>query len=407
MDAPVSPAGSPSETFVHQLRNSLNHLYDPDYLRASPLADILGVGRRFDTPSALQALLTRAIEGLKPKPGDANKMHAQAIYDLLLYRYIQQFNQDEIANQLGISVRHLRRQQNQAIFELACRLWEQYRLGDTYAPGNTAQAGAPAGQDQLSEELDWLKKPSSQAVTDLATALDQARVLVQPFVDQQRARLVFPNQPAGLMQVHPVAFQQILLSLLSMAMQLAQEPVVQVKIFPSAGWLALEVSAQSPVVDSPVGLEPVQKMVALSEGRLESDSSPGLFRVRVMFKPVDQVNVLVIDDNPEIPTMLQRFAAETHFRITGLSDPKQAIEWARSIQADIIVMDIMMPQVDGLQVLSRFKHHPELGRLPVIVCSVLPQKDLASALGASDFIQKPIQREIFIAALQRASQETV
>lgn len=105
----------PSETFVRELRSALNHLFDPDFLRKSPLVGILGVGERFDTPSALQAILNRAIEALKPRPCDPQKAHAQAIYDLLLYRYIQQFNQDEIANQLGISVRHLRRQQNLAI----------------------------------------------------------------------------------------------------------------------------------------------------------------------------------------------------------------------------------------------------------------------------------------------------
>lgn len=400
-----NPTNPPSETFVRELRNALNHLYDPDFLRESPLVGILGVGERFDTPSALQAILTRTIEALKPRPGDPQKAHAQAVYDLLLYRYIQQFNQDEIANQLGISVRHLRRQQNQAIFELACRLWVEHGLGPAGEVISPA-AGKPASPDQFSGELDWLKKPSSHAVTDLSVALDQARVLLQPFVDQQQARLVFPDQPGGLMQVHPVAFQQIVLSLLSRAIQRAEGHDVQVKILPAPGELALEIRTlgRAEQASDPGGLEPVQKMVALSEGRLEYQSSLSLFCARVTFQSVDQVNVLVIDDNPDIPTILQRFTAETRYRVTGLNDPKQAIEWARRIQAGIIVLDIMMPQVDGLQVLSRFKHHPDLGRLPVIVCSVLPQRDLAASLGASDFIQKPIQREAFISALQRAGQ---
>jgi len=405
MDAPPASENSPSETFVQELRSALNHLYDPDYLRDSPLAAMLGVGGRFDTPSALQALLTRAIEGLRPKADDTNRLHAQAIYDLLLFRYIQQFNQDEIANQLGISVRHLRRQQNLAIFDLACRLWEQYQIEQTRASGAGARNPEPASRDQFSKELDWLKEPSSQAVTDLAAALDQARVLVQPFVDQQQAHLVFPDQPSGLIQVHPVAFQQIVLSLLSMALQNAEKQEVQVKIFSSAGWLALEVIAPADEARDLGGIEPVRKMVALSDGRLEHEAGQSLFRVQVTFRSVDQVNVLVIDDNPEIPTMLQRFAAETRYHITGLNNPKQAVEWAMRIQADILILDIMMPQVDGLQVLSRFKHHPELGQVPIIVCSVLPQKDLAASLGASGFIQKPIQREVFINALMRASRD--
>jgi CheY-like chemotaxis protein len=407
MEPSPAQGSSPSETFILELRSALNHLYDPDFLRQSPLADILGVAGRFDTPSALQAILSRAIETLKPRPGDANKVHAQAVYDLLLYRYIQQFNQDEIANQLGISVRHLRRQQNLAIFELACRLWEQRR--HEQAPGAGVSSEGEAGRrDQVSEELDWLKQPSGQAITDLAAALDQVRELARPFADQQQARLVFPDPPAGLIQVHPVAFQQIVLSLLSAAIQRAPGQDVLVKAFPSSGGLALEIRARIPAAQpgrDPGGLEPVQKMVALSEGRLEYESGLGLFHARVIFKSVDQINVLVIDDNPEIPVMLQRFTAETGYRITGLNDPKQALAWAAQIRADVIVLDIMMPQVDGLQVLSAFKHHPELGRLPVIVCSVLPQQDLAASLGASGFVQKPIQREVFLTALRQAGQD--
>jgi FixJ family two-component response regulator len=47
-----------------------------------------------------------------------------------------------------------------------------------------------------------------------------------------------------------------------------------------------------------------------------------------------------------------------------------------------------------------------LGRLPVIICSVLPQKNLAASLGAADFIQKPIQRDTFINAIEKASATT-
>jgi CheY-like chemotaxis protein len=403
---------SPSEPFIHELRNALNHLYDPDYLRASPLAVTLGVSGRFDTPSALQSILTRSIEALKPAPNAANKIHARSIYDLLLFRYVQQFNQNEIANQLGISVRHLRRQQSLAIYELAGKLWDQYQLGAS-AQSEAAQPDPPsAAADPFTKELVWLKHPSSQVATDLALALDTVHIMIQPFAEQKAARLIFPAQAGGLAQVHPVAFQQIILTLLTYAIQNASGQEVCVEAIETAGWQLLTITARYPAppdageTADQDALETIKKIIELSEGTLAIAADGKVFRAQVAFRSVVPITVLVIDDNPEIITIMQRFAAETRYQIVGLNDPSAAVEYALKLKPGIIVIDIMMPQVDGLQVLSRFKHHQTLGRLPVIICSVLPQKNLAASLGAADFIQKPIQRDTFINAIEKASATT-
>ncbi len=56
------------EQFLDALRIALNHLYDPDALRRSPLAAAFGVADRLDTPAALQKILTSAIASLRPSP---------------------------------------------------------------------------------------------------------------------------------------------------------------------------------------------------------------------------------------------------------------------------------------------------------------------------------------------------
>ncbi|MBE3145435.1 MAG: response regulator [Planctomycetes bacterium] len=404
---------SPNEISIKELRQALNHLYDPDYLRGSSLAAIVGVSGRFDTSSALQGILTRTIESLKPAPGASNKAHAQEVYELLLYRYVQQFNQEEIANQLGISVRHLRRQQNIAIYDLACRLWEQFQphaSTDAVLNRDVLELKPSRVSYELSGELDWLKSPSSHVATDLSISLEEVHLLIKAFAEQRSVQLVFPTNPTGLLLVHPVAFQQILLSLLSMAIQGDGVTEVDLRVLPSLGWQTLEITAKSSRLSQGSELyeqnqlQMAQKMVELSDGTLDCQAAGGQFNARVNFNSVNRIEVLVIDDNPEIITMMQRFAAETRYRISGLNDPKLAVERALQARPDLIVLDIMMPQIDGLQVLSQFKHHPSLGQIPVIICSVLPLKDLASSLDANDFIQKPIQRDMFITALNQASQ---
>ena len=95
------------EQFLHHLRYALNHLYDPHYLHDSPLADLLGVADRANAPAGLRRVLTEAIEALKPAGSPPSQARTWRIYGLLFYRYAQQFNQHEVADQLDPSIDEL------------------------------------------------------------------------------------------------------------------------------------------------------------------------------------------------------------------------------------------------------------------------------------------------------------
>ena len=59
----------------------------------------------------------------------------------------------------------------------------------------------------------------------------------------------------------------------------------------------------------------------------------------------------------------------------------------------------MMPENNGWKILGMLKNHPLAMSTPIIVCTILPQRELALSLGASDFINKPINREAFLSSL--------
>ena len=118
------------DQFFSYVRGALNHLYDPEYLARSPLCDLLGVASKYDRSLPLQKALIKAIESFRPRTGDLTASHDQQVFDLLLYRYVQRLTQEEMAHQLVISERQLRRDQNRAIRLLASRLWDQYKLDD-------------------------------------------------------------------------------------------------------------------------------------------------------------------------------------------------------------------------------------------------------------------------------------
>ncbi len=109
--------------------------------------------------------------------------------------------------------------------------------------------------------------------------------------------------------------------------------------------------------------------------------------------------VLAIDDNTDTLQLLQRYTAGTQYRLIGTRDPEQALSLAEKLSPQIIVLDVMMPQVDGWKVLGRLQQHPLTGHIPIVVCTILAQEALALSLGASAFIRKPITRQEFLAAL--------
>jgi CheY-like chemotaxis protein len=62
----------------------------------------------------------------------------------------------------------------------------------------------------------------------------------------------------------------------------------------------------------------------------------------------------------------------------------------------------MMPRVDGWELLARLRQHPITAEIPVIICSVLADEELAHSLGATAVVRKPVTKQAFLTALDRA-----
>ena len=74
---------------------------------------------------------------------------------------------------------------------------------------------------------------------------------------------------------------------------------------------------------------------------------------------------------------------------------------AGKVQPSLIFLDVMMHNVDGWQVLSELHHDPATSHIPVVVCTVLPLEEMALALGANAFLQKPVSQQQFLRVLDR------
>jgi CheY-like chemotaxis protein len=116
-----------------------------------------------------------------------------------------------------------------------------------------------------------------------------------------------------------------------------------------------------------------------------------------------QHQVLIVDDNLDFIQLVTRSLTGTHYLATGERSPRGVLDSVLRLNPDVVLLDVMMPGLDGWEVLGRLRRHPATARIPVIICTVLPQEELALSLGASGFLRKPVTPEQILSALERCS----
>jgi signal transduction histidine kinase/CheY-like chemotaxis protein len=125
-------------------------------------------------------------------------------------------------------------------------------------------------------------------------------------------------------------------------------------------------------------------------------------------KPPDMVAgdgnvILAIDDDPQVISLYERYLRPQGYLVVPHTNPRTAIEVARNLQPFAITLDIMMPEMDGWQVIKALKNDPATCDIPVIVCSILEEEEKGYNLGAADYLVKPFVSEDLLNALNRAN----
>jgi hypothetical protein len=111
--------------------------------------------------------------------------------------------------------------------------------------------------------------------------------------------------------------------------------------------------------------------------------------------------VLVIDDEAAVRDLMQRFLTREGFRVVAAAGGEEGLRRARELRPDAITLDVMMPGMDGWAVLSALKAAPDLADIPVIMLTIVDDRNLGYALGAADYLTKPIDRERLVAVLRQ------
>ena len=111
--------------------------------------------------------------------------------------------------------------------------------------------------------------------------------------------------------------------------------------------------------------------------------------------------LLVIDDDPLMGDWLRRFVSREGFQVETAMDGQAGLRRAKELHPDAITLDVMMPEMDGWSVLSALKSDPDLSDIPVIMLTLAEDRDKGYALGAADYLTKPIDRDRLVAVLRK------
>lgn len=111
--------------------------------------------------------------------------------------------------------------------------------------------------------------------------------------------------------------------------------------------------------------------------------------------------VLVVDDDPISRDLIERALARQGLHIELAGSGEQALRLAKQLRPDAITLDVIMPGMDGWAVLSALKADPDLADIPVILLSFVGNKSLGFALGASDYLTKPVDGKRLAALLNK------
>lgn len=254
------------------------------------------------------------------------------------------------------------------------------------------------------------------------------------------------NLPA--VKADSMRVRQILINLFSNAAKFTDEGVIKVSAESEGNFVRISVTDSGPGISkedqkklfqafsqvdasatratggSGLGLSISQELVNMHGGEIGLDSEVGKgstfyftlpFHEIQVFVPEIEIEesvgdspsqvILAIDDDEKVISLYQRYLNAQGYQVIALTDPKKAVERAKEINPYAITLDIMMPNYDGWQVLQDLKSDPETQKFPIVICSIIEDTDKGYALGATDYLLKPILEDDLLNALDRLNDD--
>jgi CheY-like chemotaxis protein len=380
------------------LQEALAHLYDPEFEAADSLVRFLGCSSDGGV-LAVQSRLLQAIEGLRPADDGVSQGRARTVYEVLRCRYVLGMTQEETAERLRISVTSVWRAQREAAHAVAVHLWGQ--MQSETAPGS-GQHQAQDWQAQARHELASLRDYSQVISSDLGEVLQGVLKLEESLTERRGVEVEVAFVQAGIeAALHPTVLRQVLITALARVLAYTVSDTVRIYAGLEDADVRITITAAVDMDHGVVDADLLRGILLPDEVSADATIEGGQAFVYLGVPAVGRSTVLAVDDNRDMIRFYRRSMEGTRYQIVDVQrgeDVRVAID---AYDPDVILLDVMLPDVDGWELLSRLYEDPATRHIPVIVCSVVHEEDLAHALGAALYLSKPIRRRELVDAVDR------
>jgi two-component system, NarL family, sensor histidine kinase EvgS len=279
---------------------------------------------------------------------------------------------------------------------------------------------------------------------NIAAAFAEVLSALQPLADKKSQCLT--KEVAARFYVHADAtrFKQILMNLVGNAIKFTPElGRIELVARPLDGQVRLEVRDNGPGIapeeqqkifeaffrltetgnateGTGLGLAITARLVELHGSKLEIESEPGhgtcfhfslpllattpneAAQTTIVTRRAEKTpRILIIEDNAATGQLIQSQLTSAGYETLRCDQPERAIEMAAEYQPDAITLDLLMKPAHGLQVLLQLKNDPRTSKIPLIVVTIADKSGIGSALGADEYLVKPVDKATLLAAVER------
>lgn len=387
------------ERFLELTKDALERFYDLSYLEKHPFARKVkqkDEGHDAARGQLLQKDLSRAISMLDSSEIRSLSSSPLRRHHVLRLRYVERLTIQSISYELDTSERQVYRDLRQGEEDVATILQSWY-VEETAEPS----ADDPDKRELVTLEIEQLK--TEFQTIDIKSLVYSARSSIEQLLSIRNVSMDIqaPPEPV-LVSTDPVVAKHVLINLLSSAAQRSDANTLRLHLRSTDDRTSLSLQ----FTDETDGHDPLlndittEILYRLKWEILQNCVQNSTHILELSFgKNIPMV--LVVDDFEGLSQLLKRYLAGYRCYVVAAADGASGLGMARELQPDAVILDVMMPDMDGWEVLQRLRNHPDTQHIAVIICSVFNDPGLAHALGASSFLSKPVKREDIIQALKQ------